>query len=1123
MRRDCAELTEKLDALTQQNPQLLPSDVRQVCNLLKFLDFYKYIYPIPEQANFVPSHRFADMAIRREQKMNEAVEQMLLRPAIVTCPEIGAASRHSPKNIYTSGKSQSIEAINVGQPPAQKIDDVASSGSCCSMLLEYVDDQSKQLRCELRGMQANSTKSEKLKDLLLRIEKIRSQLLAELKEGDVNEANAQKVIESISRERLDIHTIDDREVELLRKEALLDQRVKQLYKQQVGKKKEDNPVEIIIKVKSDGTVKQYGPKSQISDKISSKDKLKKNTEEKELTTGRQSTNSADQNIQSQRQNSIDSTSTQYRELPPVNYENVKTSSATPLTTTVEPLHPKIAQYVQRLLSLSKNSIEKLGVSSSDRSTPTSSIINQSNNISGQVPLEDPGSERVERAQAFIQDNRSFVNELEDTIREQQKQNEAEPEKQMDDMSWNTRLASNKKLPAHGAKKKTQKSNRLSKDIRTDREQSKDRGANKVNKAQDPENRTEKEPSSKNSTRKDENIRQVERPTSSRSNRNSDSLFKNSARKSSTNLASNLTKEMSLVPPEVTSRPPDLASSLVPACVSHESSAHQMERYAKLTENCTQRIAELTELITKVREEKQRLVEVTLTSASEGDRHSTEYFDLPQKLDNQGSCDSHNTTTHSNSEVMPPLQKHKPTGASLDSGISGSRPMTAMGGVMEQNADVEPTTLDVPLAAQRRNKVPPATMRRYSPQLVEELPHELSTITEVDTPAQSHIAPVAIAFPSFEQYARELQLNLTNLDVDQSLRLKHEFHELIQVVKQRGANVDYREFPSIHAYLHDVTAVTTATRVQIENEQIDQAGSIPTDELMKWRLSHVSIREFPDRREYMQQLMESVPPEQREMIDSASLESSDSLDIEAELRRRRLLKNSFRRTPTDIADNDIASSTRRESIAPDTNANAPNESGIQPFPSLHSSIHQRQRQETQPQPKSLSSSSPEPRKKHQRSTGGGLSPPQDVSQMGRALNLRDFLTHELLKHRVRHSGSSSESTDDSLKSNFLQSVIDSLSRSSTPKTSGLGHGTNGTNDRQKTSTPVGSFVTGLDRTGSLQSSETQLFSVESRISAVNYADGTPPVPFDQQRLSPATDFRGPSIGARTPNRRNASRK
>lgn len=1054
---------------------------------------------------------------------------MLLRPAIVTCPEVG---RHSPKKTKTYSKSEATNTINVGEPPAKNPNDAGSAGSCCSLLIDYVDDQTKQLRCELRGMQSNSAKSVKLRDLLQRIEKIRAQLIAELNAGEVSETNAQKVIDSICKERSVIHTLDEREVELQRKEALLDERVKQFFKQQNGKKQEENPVEIIIKVKSDGTVKQVVPKPQSSNKSSCKEKVKENTstqagltlaESRSTDSGANADNN--RNIQSQRQNSIDSTSTQYRELPPVNYENVKTASASGRANTAEPLHPTIAQYVERLLGMSKNSVEKLGINCSDRSTPASSIINQSSNVSA----EDTESACVERAQALLQDNRSFVNQLEDTIRGQQQQNEV---KELDDnTSWNTLFASNKKLQVKGRRTNTEKDTRK-KDIlavQEPRNEKEPRADKNVSKAKQIEILLEKPPSARKDTdsRMEENNRQVERPTTS-SNKNTEILSKDKSRKQPCKLSS---KSVATEPisPHHDSMPSRSSHVRKSPGSSQESSSSQMERYAKLTENCTQRIAELTELITKVREEKQRLVEVTLTSASEGDRHSTEYFDLPpllkpDKVDNPGT-DSHNTTTQSNSEAMPPLQKHKSTGASLDSGISGSRPMTAMGGVLEPPADVEPTTLDVPSATQRRAKVPPATIRRYSPQLAEELPHELSTITEVDTPGQSHIAaPVPVAFPSFEQYARELQLNLSNLDVDQSIRLRHEFHELIQVIKQRGANADYREFPSIHAYLHDVTATTTATRVHIEDEQIDQTTrpSMPTEELMKWRLSHITINEFPDRREYMQQLMESAPPEQRDMIDSASLESSDSLDVEAELRRRRLLRHSFRRT-TSGPDNDVASSTRRESMQPDTTTVAPNESAIQPFPGGQSSSKRQQQRQSKSQNKSVSTSSPEPQSKHQRSSGGGVSPPQDVSQMGRALNLREFLTRELLKHRVRHGGSSSDSTDDSLKSDFLQSVIDSLSATSTPKTPGLGHGTSGTNDRQKTSTPVGSFLTCQDRSGSLPSSETQLFSGESRISAVNYADGTPPVPFDQQRLSPAGDYRGPNIGGKSPSRRNTSRK
>ncbi|KAH8414152.1 hypothetical protein KR222_009587 [Zaprionus bogoriensis] len=1105
VRRDCAELTEKLDALSQQQPQLLPSD-----------------------ANFVASHRFADLASRREQKMNEAMEQMLLRPAIVTCPEVGASSRHSPKKSKAHCKFQAAQAINLGEPPAEKPDDLVSTTSCCSMLLDYVDDQSKQLRSELKGMQSNSDKSVKLKNLLQRIEKIRSQLLAELKAGEMNEDNAQKVIESIRRERSDIHTLDDREIELQRKEALLEQRVKELYKQQAGKRHDDNPVEIIIKVKSDGTVKQYVPKKLPSDKVSSKDKTKANAntaDEREETSDTRPTApvASEREVTNQRQISIDSTSTSYRELPPVNYENIKTPATVPTATNAEPLHPRVAQYVQRLLGMSRSSIDQLGVSSSDAATPPPSIINQSPNRSG-GSMERPDYQRVERAQAVIQDNRSFIIELEDTIREQRKEKQVGNEKERKDTrTWDKRLTITKKQMGQSNPEK-EKQARAENTTRKERELPAEAAKNsaQINREQ----RTEREdPGRSNRTR-------TQRKDARSSVRSSDNIPTNKTRELASTTSSNLT--------EVSSRPAqvsELNNSSRAQRSSQESASRQMERYAQLTENCTQRIAELTDLITKVREEKQRLVEVTLTSASEGDRHSTEYFDLPplQRQDHTGSGDSHNTTTQSNSEALP-LQKNKPTGASLDSGISGSRPMTAMGGALEPLSDVDPATLGTTStqsgAAQRRGKVPPATIRRYSPQLAEELPHELSTITEVDTPAQSHIAapsqiaaPVPVPFPSFEQYAQELQLNLAQLNADQSLRLQHEFHELIQVIKQRGDGVDYREFPSIHAYLHDITANTTVTRVQVDTEQTIQQSvpSMPTDDLMKQlRLSHISIREFPDRREYMQQLLEQVPPEQRDMIDSASLEmeSSDSLNVEEELRQRHLLKSPFRRGG--MQETELASSTRRDSMLPDTTTNPPNESEIQPFSVTQTSKRQRQPQ-AKPQTKSLSSSSPESRTHHQRSAGGGLSPPQDVSQMGRALNLRDFLTRELLKHRKRNGGgSSTESTDDSLKSHFLQSVIDSLSGTSTPKTPALGHGTNATNDRQKTSTPMGSFITGQERSGSLLSSDAQLFSVESRISAVNYADGTPPVPYDLQHLSPSGDFQMHSSKPKTASRKNASR-
>ncbi|XP_034485674.1 uncharacterized protein LOC117790353 [Drosophila innubila] len=1122
VRRDCAELTEKLEALTQQQPQLLPSD-----------------------SNFVPSHRFADLASRREQKLNEAMEQMLLRPAIVTCPEVGRSRLNSPKKSCGHSKSSAAHAINVGDPPEAKADDAVSSASCCSLLLDYVDDQSKQLRTELKGMHSKSAKSIKLKSLLQRIDKIRAQLLAELKAGDMTGDNAQKVIDSIRKERANINSdmarnLDEREMELQKKEEILEQRLRQLYKQQQKlegqkerKKQGDNNNEIIIKVKSDGTVKQYIPKA----KSQSNPHPKASDEATTSSSAGGNAASAErqqvvveltqhQNVLNHRQNSMDSNSTAYRDLPPVNYENIKaTTASNTIQAQPEPLHPIVAHYVQRLLAMSQTTIEQLGVSSSEVPTPTDSIINQPHNRSSAAAIDENliDNQRVERVQAFIQDNHSFINELESTLIVQQKEHEQQQKEQqmLDkessdrafDQIWMNRFANNKKQQQE--QQQQQKHSQPQQQPQAQQQQSQQQTRQPIQQQQsqrEPERSSISHRGSPGQTRRSVTIA----PETESTRNTARSLGNQKPNQVAISEATTTTTTSRVMETQVISSNQINKSENT----SEKSSTRHMERYEMLTEKCIQRISDLTELINKVRGEKQRLVEVTLTSASEGDRHSTEYFDLPpmqglqQQREERGvrTLSEGSDATQSNSEALP-LQKHKPTGASLDSGISVSRPMTAMG---LELPDAEPTSLGSSNqgGTHRRGKVPPATIRRYSPQLAaEELAHELSTITEVDTPAQSHIVPVTtisapIPFPTFEQYARELQLDVSQMNADQSVRMQHEFHELIQCIKQDIPRLDYRQFPSITAYLYESTA--TLTRVPMDRPQAEQPSMTAGELMEQMRLNNVSIREFPTRRDYLQQLLEREPPDQRDLIDSASLESSDSFNVEAELRQRRLLKSSFRRgPPVDLLEIDVASSTRRESIPQNASTNIPNESHIEPLSRSHVeqpqgmqrpiSMRQRQRQAKQPG-SHISSSSSEPERQSRSPGGASIEAPQEVSQIGRSLNLREFLTKELLKHRNQRVESGSEGTDDSLKGHFLRSVIDSLSRSESPHTPGLGHGTNATNDRQKTSTPVGSLLTGQDKSGSLHSSDSQLFSMDSRISAVHYPDGTPPIPYERQNLS-----------------------
>ncbi|XP_017047002.1 uncharacterized protein LOC108092055 [Drosophila ficusphila] len=1117
VRRDCAELTEKLDALTQQQPQLLPSD-----------------------ADFIPSHRFADAAARKEKKMNEALEQMLLRPAIITCPEV--RTKVSPPN-STRGKSNAPNAINVGEPPAQMgRDKQGSTESCCSILLDYVDDQSKQLRSDLKAEQSNSLKSARLRNLLDRIEKIRVQLMEELKAGESAGSkgdNAQEMIDNIRRERADIlsekaKSLNERESDLQQKEAILEQRLRKFYKETKSKKssdqakssdKEERPLEIIIKVKSDGTVKQYVPKGKSKSKT--KAGMIENERERDVSPG--STESTPREeppkqtekengmrpmTQDLRQASIDSNSTAYRSLPPVSYRSFNpglgSMPSPPSAPPPAPLHPMIVQYIHRLLGMTRHSVDEMGVSSSYVATPSPSIINSSRNIS---PCIEPETERtpqgihdetvvheqrMERVQSFIDDNRSFINELEDSIRcqrqlqKEQQAQDTEKSLQAFDQIWNKRLAKNRADCQTNNKEKEQKRERMAAEkLQTQRERGK--------------------------SQPQVQVREKQQRSALQQPREQQKGKKQSPGGISLSLPSDVTSAKG------TSR--FVSEKSKSQSNSEESSARQMERYAQLTENCTQRIAELTDLITKVREEKQRLVEVTLTSNSDGERQSTEYFDLPNGQ-KQARCrtisDRSDSQTASISEALP-LQKNKPTAASRDSGIADSRPITAQGQIA---VDAEPISLGSSTqnnTARGRMKAPPATIRRYSPQLdAEDLAHELSTITEVETPGQSHIVPATPMpkpFPSFDQYAREMQLDLSRLEADQSQRLQSEFNNLIQVIQQHTGGSDYREFPSITAYLQNMTS----TQIHLElGRDHDQTSVSPCELMRQLRVVNDNMQDFPQRREYLEKLLSKQPADQRELIDTASIEqdSSDSFNVEEELRQRNILMTSFRRgnaTDTTLTAQEVASSTRRESVAPETN-DPPNESGIDPLSGSnfssdaeqrpqcwHATIHQRQ-QRVDELCSSTSNSSPERRKTRPRLRGGQNqsqkskddSSVQDASQLGRSLNLREFLTRELLKHRV-HTGSTSESSDESLRGHFLKSVLHSLSPNSntqTPKV-GLSHNTGATNDRQKTSTPVGSFLSIADKSGSVRSTGSQLFSGESHISLVHYPDGTPPVPYEQQ--------------------------
>ncbi|XP_004519656.1 uncharacterized protein LOC101460003 [Ceratitis capitata] len=1021
-RRDCVELTEKLDALTQQYPQLInPTD--------------------PRIQNYQSYVRQTEL---KEQKRNEAVKELLLRPAIITCPEIDEEQKTTvgPKR----PTSTTDEALNIGSPHSSDLAD-----SCGSIILGYVDDQKQKIRKDMQGYATNGNKqkAERLKSLLLRIDDLRKALCEELSKNE-NGESMQHVINGVSDVRRERERIATKDLlgengrtsplgkhlhEVEQKEALLEQKLRELCKMQKlqrgpakidkaegatikksGEKEckvqtsSNKPLEIIIKLRNDGT-RRAKQKIKRSAKSPRKVSSLIDTPAHRLGVKRAVHNARDKPQQKQqettqkpinRQNSYDSNSTSYRSLPPRIGNEVDTlvkrleqddqvegnitdsnsiqqsSDASPTNASTQPtkpdrqqarLNPLIAHYVQRLLGMSRNSIRGLGVSSSDIETPTSSVMNVSSNRTLPTVDVSDSQERIQRVQRFIDENRSFISELEDTLRTQSDVT-LETSIRMFEEIWQQRLQKEKR-PV-GDKSRMQMAQQMmmqTKAQRKEQPRAPPSGGIMKRATQNPPDTTVSQPTKVAG----KSVRAVA-PTSQLTTQKVQS--KQQQQRHSTQSDTNpmhLPTTRDTITANATNQQKSRESQNKrdTAVVSEERRAEeQIARYEQLTENCTQRIAELTELIQKVRTEKKRLMEVTLSSVSEG-RNSTEYIELPDgtrrrssvSVDKNTSLSSGGSSTmsrlnaattqpttsidHTPQDTLEqqaaatsaegisaldsaaPLEKHKPTGISRDSGISISRPMTAQD--MEPPSQASTTTYTSNHHSGVRKHRPPPTLQRYSPNFAEDdVAHELSTIIEVDTPATSrvnattggaaaaaevsrsrHLQPQP--FPTFEEYAREMNLDVTQLDADTSNRIHQEFETLI--TNLRNAQIpDYREFPSLSAYLQNLS-------IHREGSQHCQSPENIEDLISCLRVANLSVKAFPARQDYFRQLANS---QSAELLDSASIENvtgtgtgttnsnteteSESINIEEELRRRQILQHSFR---TAKAKEQIFSSTTRD--------------------------------------------------------------------------------------------------------------------------------------------------------------------------------------------------------------------
>ncbi|XP_058055800.1 uncharacterized protein LOC131207206 [Anopheles bellator] len=480
------------------------------------------------------------------------------------------------------------------------------------------------------------------------------------------------------------------------------------------------------------------------------------------------------------------------------------------------LNPHLMRYIVRLLGMSHQSIDQLGVSSSTVSTPNASVVNVSANRSGGTVVEPTNNdlERSARLRKFIDDNYNFLQEIDDTLRrhsdqsansssgaernerstiEGDRNDTIDPEVSRVEDVWMSTL----RRREHAMRKSNDK---------------KDEGRDKTD-ASKP--KTNKKVSEKATTETPMSLlipapisavaeQPIVAPIQPPRPRSFGTPIQTRAQEPTVKATSlkSILKSPKRDPPTRVAKIITPQGHVEVINLSDHEEQEILERYSQLTERGSQRIAELSQMISQVREEKRRLIEDSLSSF-EQQESSTKYMDLPPVIgrpSNMVSSDApaaapvHSPAVPVAQPILSPpmpsaallddpvseeidnIISSKQIGLSKDSGIAMSRPLTASdirespseeGSQVKEPPPFEPFLKDIPKppggecalawkvshAVTRRSQpapAPPVAITRYSPHLEEAPMHELSTIPEVETPAaattKANVSSLSVSGP-----------------------------------------------------------------------------------------------------------------------------------------------------------------------------------------------------------------------------------------------------------------------------------------------------------------------------------------------------------------------------------------
>lgn len=326
----------------------------------------------------------------KKEKNMKVFEELLKHPKVLTCPEYNDFEKQVRQRNRTE--------INIADHIVNQ-DSSLESNSCCSILLDVVNKTNKKVTEDLHKKQYNEKQCEQLEKLLKKIDEIRKILKQELSKckpsSDKDMKNAVDSVVSVIKERHDILKENKRgsrkPVDSDSSESLEVVMIKSPKKQRVSRKQQTDSPE---KGKS----------------------LRKNQNVQADTDSTESAEVKKNYLKKFHGNTDSSTSTTYLSPPDRIFTRIdkicEKKDKIEATEKEEPnfKNQELMSYIQRLLGMTRTSINALGLSSSSVTTPNSSTIAIESNIDAQHEAQD-----TTKREEFINENYAFIERMRQEI------------------------------------------------------------------------------------------------------------------------------------------------------------------------------------------------------------------------------------------------------------------------------------------------------------------------------------------------------------------------------------------------------------------------------------------------------------------------------------------------------------------------------------------------------------------------------------------------------------------------------------------------------------------------------------------------------------------------------------